>query len=74
LTVFISREKIKALKDDCGRERWLVRDRVDPAAGADTGVGRADKAIYTATGDVELTGHAGAGRTDMTVATNPDTS
>src|SRR5207249_9395078 len=54
----------------------LVRDRRDPNGGPPTrAIGRADKAIYTAsTGDVELTGTPRVQEgPNMHVATNPDT-
>jgi lipopolysaccharide transport protein LptA len=77
LTVFITKGENQGLEKAVAEGNvGLVRDRPDPNGGPPTrAVGRADKAIYTAsTGDVELQGtprvQEGA---NMHVATSPDT-
>jgi lipopolysaccharide transport protein LptA len=77
LTVFITKGENQGLEKAVAEGNvGLVRDRLDPNGGPPTrAVGRADKAIYTAsTGDVELQGsprvQEGA---NMHVATSPDT-
>src|SRR5213079_1230968 len=77
LTVFITKGQNQSLEKAVAEGNvGLVRDRPDPSGGPPTrAVGRADKAIYTAsTGDVELTGtpRVQEGQ-NMHVATNPDT-
>src|SRR5438046_8147023 len=59
LTVFISKGENQGLERAIAEGNvGLVRDRPDPSGGPPTrAIGRADKAIYTASkGDVELTG------------------
>ena len=77
LTVFITKGENQGLEKAVAEGNvGLVRERPDPNGGNPTrAVGRADKAIYTAsTGDVELQGtprvQEGA---NMHVATSPDT-
>src|SRR5205809_7552391 len=76
LTVFITKGQNQSLEKAVAEGNvGLVRDRPDPNGGPPThAVGRADKAIYTATtGDVELVGtpRVQEGQ-NLHVATSPD--
>jgi lipopolysaccharide transport protein LptA len=77
LTVFITKGENQGLQKAVAEGNvGLVRDRPDPNGGPPTrAVGRADKAIYTAsTGDVELQGTPRVQEGgNMHVATSPDT-
>jgi lipopolysaccharide transport protein LptA len=77
LTVFITKGQNQGLEKAVAEgDVGLVRDRPNPNGGAPTrAVGRADKAVYTAsTGDVELTGTPRVQEgMNMHVATSPDT-
>ena len=77
LTVFITKGQNQSLERAIAEGNvGLVRERPDPKGGAPTrAVGRADKAIYTAsTGDVELRGTPRVQEgPNMHVATSPDT-
>jgi lipopolysaccharide export system protein LptA len=77
LTVLISKGQNQGLEKAIAEGNvGLVRDRPDPNGGPPTrAVGRADKAVYTATtGDVELRGTPRVQEgPNMHVATSPDT-